>query len=661
MVKESGVPEGYGTLPALSFEAQEDEDCVPQRFRFQKISPTNISRSGKIFLALVAVFGVLTISTHKSRGLNSFVLTGGVDDFSDFIYDFGKITPERPPTKNRKPKIYQKYSIDLIGHPTIQQALANAAKDDMLVKACNGPANSMDVFLNQQAMEADLVFENLDSYTVFDLDCRLPSGHHIAFLVVLGSKGDVVKIRQLERRAESVSMYNSSTLLASTQRGVWIWNYQTDVLEKLNFEADTHALVYVEQEDRYYGTFPDNEAVVLHDPNTVCSFDGKTGKTVFTDTLHQTSGWAWSDADAHMNWISVTPDAVYISERQKSALKKVNKATKTVEWNLGGHMNAFKIFDIDGNPVEIRMNNKDTTQPWNHQHRFQHIDDNYFTLFDNNIGANHAFIEKPWGQDSRMLVLFVDQEKREAYEVFSWPTGDRARSYGGTDILPSGNLLGSSYVDWVFPAMEDYQYHQNIWEVDPKGEVVWRVGFKGHNIVKPEDMTNPYPHYFKAKQDPAEIAAGKVLDIMPVGWNIYNVERIYRTPVVTKPCKYVAGDQDVLVFTPFNSIRTQMDTKGKALLTVEGSSEILAQEDFMFHKAWLPRPVALLVPQSAKGGPPTTGYGFYSASSESTGAQKMTLIITNHWAEFTIVQLGIIDEISECPDEDPYRPYYPSS
>jgi hypothetical protein len=274
--------------------------------------------------------------------------------------------------------------------------------------------------------------------------------------------------------------------------------------------------------------------------------------------------------------------------------------------------------------------------PWNHQHKFQHWDDQYFSLFDNNVGEGHEFVNKPWGLSSRMVVLYVDQATLTAWEVFSYPVGDRGRSYGGTDATPSGNLLGSCYVDWVFPSDEDHQYHENIWEVNPKGELAMRIGFKGLNLVQPDDTTNPHPHYVRNVHDAKA-------DLMSVGWNIYTAERTYPRPVVNQPCQFRSDDGGLAIsFIPFNTIKSQEDYPGGAYLSVTNSGEYFTSQNFYFQKAFLPRPMSLAIPPENEN-------------------QPITLTVVNHWQEYNDFELGVASQLPACPGEDVYRSFYPSN
>jgi len=260
--------------------------------------------------------------------------------FDEIYYGYGLEDPKDvPPQRNRIPRDAVKYTTDLFSLEQVKHAL-KVEKDPDVVAACQGPKNNVDIWMNEERMFNDLMMmEDVDALTAFCLDCRLPSTHHIAFLTVMGSKGNIVAMRQIPRRAESINLKNTTTLLASTQRGVMEWNWETDTLVDLGFYADTHTLVYRETENRYYGCFPDKQAVDLHNPNTVCTFDGDSHLTILNDPDRQTTGWAWADLDAHMNYITVGDDAVYISERSLSAMKKVSMKTNQIEWVLGGKHN----------------------------------------------------------------------------------------------------------------------------------------------------------------------------------------------------------------------------------------------------------------------------------------------------------------------------------
>jgi len=319
---------------------------------------------------------------------------------------------------------------------------------------------------------------------------------------------------------------------------------------------------------------------------------------------------------SHFNYLSVDGNYAYGSTRQLSTLIKVDMQSNQVLWSLGGFNSNFTIYNTNGIPYPKVVNKNDYSSiPWGHQHKFQPLGDGYFSLFDNNIGNDHtAFTVKPWGTSSRVLILLVNEQTMEAWEIFSYPVGDNSMSYGCAEILPSGNILSNSYVDWVYPADEDHQYHVNMWEISPiTSEPVWRIAFKGLNYNDPEDFVTPYRHVM---DDPINPSAAS-----PLGWNIYNVVRVYPTVLIKDVCIGWKDRTMYVQFTPFNTIRTQSDAPGTAVLSLNG--EVLSKIDFYFHRAWLIRPQQIFAPNP-----------------DASSPQEIILSVSNQWNDVQTVALS---------------------
>jgi len=576
---------------------------------------------------------------------------------------FGQMAPEHPAGKNRFPKNYDFFTVDLFANPVIQQALSSLRekKDADLKAACSGPTGNIDLFINQNAFTADLVYE--EALTAFGLDCRLTAGQEIAFLGVVDELGNVQNIVQLPHRAQSMAMYNSTTVLASTTSGTYLWNYARGLLNKLAIEAGPAAMAFRSLENKFYGQCPksghgasaeaelqeevfDEADEDADDMNSICSFDGTTGKTLFTG---DPEGFYWQDNDAKFNYISFNGDSLYVSEGRKSALKKVDMKTGEVEWNMGGPNNDFTVFDFEGDVImqagqaapdaeddSFGMAAKTNMQAWSHLSRFQSVDGKYFTLFDNQVaGSKKASMVDDTVHSSRMIVLFVDEENRVAREIYSHNVGDASSFYGGCDILPSGNVLGSSYPEWVYPDTLDMQYQQNIWEVNPNGRVAWRVAIKGLNPMAPSDVASPYPKYLNNMNGNNEH--------IPIGWNIMSVERFYNKPIFTQPCSLVVNDRNYVMVTPFNSVRTQEDTPGVIMLaSIAADPVALVRQEFMFQKSWLPRPISMEVPSDRVDDP-------------------LYVTLMNHWGEATGVDIDPFSTLQECQNRDNNRVFWPQS
>jgi hypothetical protein len=289
-------------------------------------------------------------------------------------------------------------------------------------------------------------------------------------------------------------------------------------------------------------------------------------------------------------------------------------STNQVVWQLGGEENNFNIYDVSGvSLLQFQNKGKQSIFPWWQQHKFQYLGDNIVSLFDNN---NKVTVEAREA-GARCIVLVINEQTMEAFELFSYSIGDTSIIYGGTDVLPSGRILASSIVDWVYPTIEDAQYHTNIWEIDPTTLTPsWRVGFRGVNPASPEDTTSPYPHYIRAS-DNAD-------STVPTGWNIYTVDRVYSSPIVADVCTVLSNDGLKLMFTPYNTIKTQADAVGMATLSL--SDKIISVKEFLFQKGWLRRPQSVDFPS-----------GF-----DLSWTSQVKLTVSNEWGQERIVNLSSV-------------------
>lgn len=303
---------------------------------------------------------------------------------------------------------------------------------------------------------------------------------------------------------------------------------------------------------------------------------------------------------------------MYLSARSEGSLTKVDIDTQNVLWVLGGPDSDFTIQGIDGTIYKPTMIRGEDSGSWHHQHKFQHLDDSYFSLFDNHVLEDRSFVN---GESSRMVILKVDQEAKTAEEIFSFDTGDQAVIYGGADILPSGNVLGSSYPDIVYPTIPDLSYQQNIWEVTRNGEVAWRASFKGPNPKNVDDFTSPFSHRISACDEP------------PIGWVLFNVERIFEKPLLSQPCQI----SDSFQFKPYNTVRTQVDIAGSAQLIDEETNAEIKNVGFLFQKSWLQEAVEVEVPKEYH-------------------TKSLSLRITNDWGDASTTSIGLLQDLPLCSE-----------
>jgi len=473
----------------------------------------------------------------------------------------------------------------------------------------------MDVYINEELMQRDLMGPS-NGYTVFDLDCRDKDANPlIAFILVMDQYGAIVNVYRPANRAESVVMLDTDRVLFSvigTKGGVQVWNWRTDEVVALPFEADSHTVQYSHAQGLYFGLARAG-AANRNAPSVAQAFDAR-GTVV----------WSYEQPYSHINWLTVDGDYAYLSLRSDASLIKVDRRTNAIVWSLGGKNSDFRITDLDGRVYTKEMwHDKADFDMWNHQHKFQYLGGGYFSLFDNHIDSDHAFIR---GESSRMVVLQVDERAREAREVFRHATGDRAHIYGSADVVPSGNVLGNSYPDVVAPASADGQYHANLWEVTPEGELAWRVGFKGRNPFDAGDAAGrPHAHAVAPGEEP------------PVGWVVFNVERLYEEPQLTRPCLVGGGGRGAtLRLLPFNTVRTMDAAPGRATLREAGrGGRLLDEVEFQFARAWLE----------------TGGVELWVEDP----AQPLALELANDWGDVRVVDLGKAEDLPLCSSVSHHR------
>jgi len=519
---------------------------------------------------------------------------------------------EQAPAVRRLPTRFTTNRVDLFSHPKVLQQMTYALPGTKYL--CSGPEGNIYIWKNDADIQADLL--SADGYTVFNLDCRDELANSlVAFIVVIDMNGDIAGVHMPHTRAESVSMYDSQTVLFSCTggEGAFLWNWSQDTIQKLPFLADAHTLVYRHSDNKFYGLFLDDGKGAT---TIAVAFDGDTGDY----------SWAYEPPAefSRINMVTVYGDYAFVSSRAGNCLQKVDLRTSEIVWTLGSHLSDFHFFDVEGNFYDANKRLRNTIKQnqvetlfgtFQRQHKFQHLRDDFYSLFDNNFCSGGKFCNP---DASTMVVIHLDAAAYTATEVFSWPTGDQAMIYGGADVLPSGNVLGNSYHKAIYPTNAEYMFHSNIWEVTRAGEVAWRASFKGLNPWDPTDVTSTYSHSLKPT------------DEAPVGWMIYSTERFYKKPLAANLCvKSAVPNARSLRVTVFNTIRSQDDVPGSLYLYNKADQSLLAKTDFKFQKSFFPVDVDIDVPES------------------NVGAD-LVLMIVNTWQDGQMVQAGKIGALFPC-------------
>jgi len=533
---------------------------------------------------------VFAFTAHKTK--QAFRLT----QFAAAPAGMPEFDLEEAPKTTRYPDHARHFSIDLFSLEQVQEALKFYPNGETNV-VCNGPTENIDVFINEDLVHGDLL--GAVGYTAFNLDCRDKAANPlIAFLLVIDHYGNIVNVNHLPIRAESVAMFDSSNIIYATiaGSGAYMWNWRTNEVKQLPFLPDQHVLQYVHSSNSFYGLYLDEGAKARFSPSTVGEYDGNTGEVL----------WTFEPGYSHANYVSVSGNYVYASLRSAAALMKIDRTTSEKVWTMGGRYGDITIMDIDGNSYEPGAREIS----WSHQHKFQHLDDKFYSLFDNHVALDHGFLNDG---NSRMVLVYFDEKENLAREIFAHDTGDKARIYGASELLPTGNIMGNSYPWVVHPAVPDRQYHVNVWEVTSDGDIAWRVGVKGLNPWSPDDVTSPYPHSIDPEEEP------------PVGWMVYNAERFYEKPVIAQPC---ATGSSVRI-RPFNTIKTSEDMPGIAYVYAADDNLLLAKADFKFHKSWIPRNVDIPLPVEQ-------------------ADKELSIVVVNNWKDSNVFKIGKFESLEQC-------------
>ncbi|CAM9571658.1 unnamed protein product [Heterosigma akashiwo] len=531
--------------------------------------------------------------------------------FSMFAVDENEKT-QTPLDRVRKPAEYTLYEADLFSHPVVKDAFSTQSATVQGI--CGGPTGNIKTWVDESEVNKDLV--GSEGYTVFSMDCRDSSSNPlISFVVVLDTIGNIAAVHHPDYSAMSVSMFAPDVVMFALRggKGVHLWNWRENSVQELPFNADPTTLQYRYSDNKFYGLYPTSDKGT----SIVSAFDPETG----------TYPWAFESMAGKVNQISLAGEYAYLS-MSTSTLQKVDMRTNELVWTLGGRYSDFHLYDKDANFLDANNkvknhNLEDETDPeghiygtFQHQTGAQHLSDRYYSLFDNNVCSNNDFCN---AGRSRLVVMNLQEDLNLATEVFSFDTGDQCRSVGSAAVLPSGNVLGNSDNAVVFPASAEYKYHANLWEVNPAtNRLAWRVGVEGLNPAAPGDRETPYTH-----------TAGEGAE--PQGWTVYNAERFYAKPVLSRPCvaPREAGGLEVRVL-PHNSIRTQEDMDGTAYLYDKATKTKLAEAAFQFQKSWLAEPVGVAVPE------------------EFANSADLALLVSNSWGQGALLDLGPVEEVASC-------------
>ncbi|MCE7741907.1 MAG: hypothetical protein GOP50_05570 [Candidatus Heimdallarchaeota archaeon] len=328
---------------------------------------------------------------------------------------------------------------------------------------------------------------------------------------------------------------NSTTILYGDKNGAYLWNFETDVSNDLNFNGH-HEYERNYANNTYFSLSVEpieiDGASYLFDRIIEYDEDGEEVWSVSTSSFVSHTHWcpyedmSGSNRDlTHSNTVFYddAEDVIYINVRNTNTFYKIDHKTGEPIWGLGEFGN-FTLFDINGNERDILFY---------HTHGLEKISANKFSVFDNDEhnqtdGTNHR---------SRLLEITIDEDKMYANVSWEWisPVDYYSGWFGDCDLLPNNNYLG------VFGAQTrpDTTYGARLVEVNTEGEIVWEYSYE------------------RAGSDT---------------FGIYRVERFRFEPIVSEPTYYSLGENDsYLEWDVRYNFRAKTEFEGQYFISLDNS------------------------------------------------------------------------------------------
>ena len=351
------------------------------------------------------------------------------------------------------------------------------------------------------------------------------------------------------------------------------WNWRNDEYTRIGAGGSGHGTYGCHDiQFAHPGSAEHGEAFWAPGPNPSCA-ENNNVTLVEAATGKQIGGFetGFADCVADVNHAQLLEDdtSSILSLRAISAIAKyeIDKSGfgATRKWIIGGDEGNWPI--VHG----------DVTYPpgatvWDGQHNAEYMGDNEVWMFD----------DKGMQNQSRLLIVKVNEDDNIAEIVWDYPLGLLAQVYGDCDPLPSGNIL-ASYWRSTYGNKSAYDQTQcGVMEVTRETkEVAWHLRVFGR----------------ECPDEDCQLLWDKS------GWTMYSVERFYEKPVLPSiqtprvgatisPPSCAGG---VLSFTAWNTFKVSSRREGHYSLLGRETGETLATGTFLFEAHWRPTNVTVAV------------------------------------------------------------------
>ena len=381
--------------------------------------------------------------------------------------------------------------------------------------------------------------------------------------------------------------YDEDTLLLissenHTAKGhAFRWNWRNDEYERLggNNLFGCHDIQWASTGD---DAFWAPAAEVCDYNGNVSLFDAHTGTVLRT----LADGFGTCVADVNHAQLLENDTHALLSLRAIDAIGKYRLSADAPDgvgerqWIIGGAHGTWPIVDLERN----------VTYPpgatvWSGQHNAEYMgegDSGHEVWMFDDLGL---------GNESRLLIVVVDEPKREARLEWEYRLGALSRVFGDCDPLPSGNIYGSYWRNRYSDGALGDQAQSGIIEVTrDTSTVAWHLQVYGRACAQGHNGT--------CEQD-----------IDTDGWKMYSVERFFDTPVLpgvdAVSALHEAHSGRImppscangwLKFTVFNSYKESTAKPGAFELRVRDADatpvSTVASGTFLFKPHWRPTVVS---------------------------------------------------------------------
>lgn len=498
-------------------------------------------------------------------------------------------------------KGYDKYSVNLSSSSTVRDWISSRASGASLLP------EAIDIYIDTERVQSNMGQQAQEGFVAMNLAYGDFLSAHInaSFVVVIDLFGNLQNVlippsyvndnATSLYRMEGLKFFNATSLLMAsnshTRDRYFVWDWVSDGIEVLGngIEGSSHDIQHLPQSNSFISINTDFTYLMEWNSEGDITWNWTAPEWLTTASVTGT----------HMNHVQQTEDdVVFVSARDLSSIFKVNKATSSVEWVLGGKMGDFDIVDEAG----IRY--KRNTVYFHRQHNAEYIGDDTFIMFDNGVNITSSPV-----YPSRLLMLQVNQSTQTANVVWEWSTNAHSRIFGDADRLPSGGVLACYWPDVVIPnsKWDRERYEAIAIEVDDSRDVAWWMGVRSHS--ESWIGTDGSSHYARHNGE------------APTGWAMYSVERMYPSPLITD-LSYDAVTQTISMHI-YNTHKENFHTQATLEVTCGAASMSVTTD---FEPFWRPARVEKSIA---------------AVVVEDRDMEDCVLVLTNTWSQSATVSFSL--------------------